>query len=78
MAFIKTNIGFFIGFLFLGAILGSAIGTLVAKLFPSLAIIKANLTGPIGFNLEIINFSLKLNFSAIIGILLGFLIYRKI
>jgi len=78
MAFIKTNIGLLVAIILLGAILGSALGTLVAKMYPTLTIIKKNLTGPIGLNLEIISFNIKLNFSAIMGILIGLLIYRKI
>ena len=78
MTFERGNTGFFIAFILIGAILGSAIGTLLAKLFPSMAFIKNSLTGPIGLKLEIISFSIKLNLSAIVGLIAGILIFRKI
>ncbi len=78
MNYIRGNIGFFLSFILIVAILGSALGTLLARLVPALSIIKDSLTGPIGFNLEIISFNIKINLSAIIGMILGILIYRKI
>lgn len=78
MTFEKENIGFFVVFLILGGILGSAIGTLLAKIFPSISIIKATLTGPLSFNLEIISFSIKLNISSIVGIIAGIIVFRKV
>lgn len=78
MTFEKRNIGFFLIFLILGGILGSAIGTLIVKFFPAVSIIKNNLTEPIGFNVEIISFHIKLNLSAIIGLIVGFIIFRRI
>jgi hypothetical protein len=62
----------------IGAVLGSALGALLVNFFPSLSVIVQNLTGPIGFNVEIISFSLKLNLSAVIGILAGILIFIKV
>jgi hypothetical protein len=35
------------------------------------------LTGPLGLNLEIISFNIKLNLSSIVGLVLGILIFRK-
>ncbi|HDP80679.1 MAG TPA: hypothetical protein ENN21_07540 [Spirochaetes bacterium] len=78
MTFTRGNLGFFIAFLLLGGVLGSALGTLLVKLFPSLAIIHTNLTGPVSFNLEIISFGLRLNLSAIVGMVAGLLIFRKV
>lgn len=78
MSFDRANIGYFIAFLLVGAILGSAIGTLIAGFVPALAIIKKNLTGPIGLNLEIFSFSASLNLSAIIGMIAGFILFRKV
>ena len=78
MTFEKSHTGYFIAFLFVGAILGSAIGRLFAGLIPSAGIIVKNLTGPIGVNLEVISFSIKLNLSAIIGSIAGFFIFRKV
>ena len=78
MTFDRTNTGYFIAFMLIGAILGSAIGTLLTGFFPSLSVITKNLTGPIGFNLQVISFSINLNLSAIVGLVLGILIFRKI
>jgi hypothetical protein len=62
----------------LGAILGSALGTFVVKFFPSLALIKENLTEVMSCSLEIVTFSLNLNISAIIGMIVGIFIFTKI
>jgi len=78
MTFDKSNIGYLVAFMLVGAILGSAVGSLVAGLVPSLSIIQMSLTGPIGFSLEIISFHIRMNLSAIIGLVLGILIFRKV
>ena len=78
MTFEKENIGYLIVFMIIGGVLGSAIGTLLAKLFPSISIIRESLTGPIGFTLEIIRFGINLNLAAIIGLISGILIFRKV
>jgi len=78
MTFERSHIGYFIAFILVGAILGSALGTLAVKYLPGLAVLQSNLTGPIGFNLEIIEFHLRINLSAIIGIVLGVVLFRKV
>ena len=78
MTFEKGNIGFFIAFLIIGGILGSAIGGLLAGIFPAISTIKTNLTGPLGFNLEIISFHINLNLSAIIGMIVGIFVFTKV
>jgi len=78
MTFERAHIGYFIAFMIIGAILGSALGTLLAGMFPSLSVINKNLTGPIGFSLEIISFSIRLNLSAVIGLVAGIIVFRKI
>ena len=78
MVFERTNTGYFIAFIILGAVLGSALGNLIVKFIPALKEITTSLTGPIGFNLEIITFSIRLNFASIAGLILGILIFRKV
>lgn len=78
MTFEKQNIGYLLAFMLVGAILGSALGALVAGLFPVMAVIQKSLTGPIGFNLEIVSFSVRLNLSSIVGLLIGVLVFRKV
>ena len=78
MTFERSHMGYFIAFLVIGAILGSALGTFFAKLFRVLSIIKVKLTEPIGFNLEIISFSSRLNLAALVGLVTGALIFRRI
>lgn len=78
MTFEKQNIGYLLAFMVVGAILGSALGVLVARLFPAMAVIQKSLTGPIGFNLEIVSFSVRLNLSSIAGLLIGVLVFRKV
>lgn len=78
MDFERGNIGYFIAFMIIGGILGSAFGTLIAKIFPSLSIVKANLTAPLGFSLEIISFSIRLNIAAILGIVVGIIVFKRV
>jgi archaellum component FlaG (FlaF/FlaG flagellin family) len=78
MTFAKGNLGFFLAFLLIGGILGSALGTLVVRLVPALQVINTGLTGPISLNLEIISFGVRLNLSAIAGMVVGVLIFRKV
>lgn len=78
MTFDRGNTGFFLIFLIIGGILGSAGGTLLTGLFPVLSIIKQNLTGPVGFNIEIISIHININLSAITGMIAGILIFRKV
>jgi len=78
MTFAKANLGFFLAFLLIGGILGSALGTLVVRVFPALQVINASLTGPISLNLEIVSFGVKLNLSAIVGMIVGVLIFRRV
>jgi archaellum component FlaG (FlaF/FlaG flagellin family) len=78
MTFAKGNLGFFLAFLLIGGILGSALGTLVVRLVPALQAINTGLTGPISLNLEIISFGVRLNLSAIAGMVVGVLIFRKV
>jgi hypothetical protein len=78
MTFSRGNLGFFLVFLLIGGVLGAALGTLLAKLVPSIAIINASLTGPISLNLEILSLGVKLNLSSIVGMVIGFLIFRKV
>ncbi len=78
MIFAKGNLGFFLAFLLIGGVLGSALGTLVVRLLPALQVINTSLTGPISLNLEIISFGVRLNLSAIAGMIVGVLIFRKV
>jgi hypothetical protein len=78
MTFEKNNIIYLIAFMMVGAILGSALGTFIAGLVPSLAVIQKSLTGPIGFSLEIISINITLNLSSIIGLIIGVLVFRKV
>lgn len=78
MVFERSNLGYFFAFMIIGAILGSALGSLIVKFAPNLKIITESLTGPIGFNLEIISLSFKLNFASVIGLILGIVIFRKV
>ena len=78
MVFERANTGYFIAFIILGAVLGSALGNLIVKFIPALKEITTSLTGPIGFNLEIITFSIRLNFASIAGLILGIFIFRKV
>jgi hypothetical protein len=78
MSFDRTNIWYFWAFIIVGSVLGSALGALLVHVFPALSILTMNLTGAVGFNLEIISFSLKINLSAIVGLVVGVLLFRKI
>lgn len=78
MTFSREHIGYFIGFVILGGILGIAVGSFLVKLAPSLAIINASLTKPIGFDLELISFYFRFNISAIVGMIVGVLVFKWI
>ena len=78
MTFDRNNLGYLLTFMLVGAILGSALGTLIAGYVPALSVIQKSLTGPIGFNLEIISFNIRINLSSIIGLVLGVVIFRRI
>lgn len=77
MTFEKQNTVYFLAFIIIGGVLGSAIGTFLTNIFPSIAIITKSLTGPLGFNIEIIRFQINLNISAIAGIVTGIIIFIK-
>lgn len=78
MVFERSNTVYFFAFMIIGAILGSALGTLIVKFAPAFKVITESLTGPIGFNLEIISLSFKLNLASLTGLVLGIVIFRKV
>lgn len=78
MTFSRDHIGYFLGFVILGGILGIAIGSFIVKLAPSLAVINAPLTRPVGFDLNLISFYIRFNISAIVGMIAGVLLFKWI
>lgn len=78
MTFEKRNIGFFLAFIIIGAVLGSALGKLFAEIAPALSILNKNLTGPVGFNLEVISFHINLTLAAIVGLIIAFIMFLKL
>ena len=78
MTFQRTTIGYLIAFMLVGAVLGSALGTLLVRFFPGAQVIQKSLTGPLGLNLEIISFSFKINLASIAGLFLGLAVFRKV
>ncbi|MBN1501421.1 MAG: hypothetical protein JW982_14770 [Spirochaetes bacterium] len=78
MTFERSNFGFFITFLIVGAFLGYALGTLIVSIIPAARIITMNLTDAASFDLNVISVTIRLSISAIIGCIAGFLIYLKI
>ncbi len=78
MTFEKSNLGFFIVFLIVGAVLGHALGSLIVSMFPAAKVITVNLTEAVSFDINVVFVKLRLSISAIIGCIAGFLIYIKI
>ena len=78
MTFERGHIGFFVAFIIIGAILGTVIGVFLTGIFPGLSPLIKNLTGPIGFNLEVISFHINLSLSAIIGTIAGIMLFIKV
>lgn len=78
MTFERGHFGFFIAFTIIGAILGSAAGIFLAGIVPVLSPLNKNLTGPIGINLEVISLYLKISPAAIIGLITGIIIFKRI
>jgi hypothetical protein len=77
MTFERGNTGYFLAFIIIGGILGSALGTLAVRLLPSLSVLTQNLTSAIGFNIEILSISLRVNIAAIVGMGIGFFLFKK-
>jgi len=77
MTFERGNTGYFLAFIIIGGILGSALGTLAVRLLPSLSVLTQNLTSAIGFNIEILSISLRINIAAIVGMGIGFFLFKK-
>ncbi len=78
MTFEKSNFGYFLAFMLVGALLGAALGSLLVSVVPGLSVITRNLTGPLGIQLEIITFQVRLNLSAIAGLVAGIILFRKV
>jgi hypothetical protein len=78
MTFTRDHIAFFIGFVILGGILGIAVGSFMVKLAPSLSILTAPLTKPIGFDGELISVYVRLNIAAVAGLIAGIVLFRWI
>lgn len=78
MTFSRDNIGYFIGFVIIGGILGIAVGSFLAKLAPSLALVNAPLTKPIGFDIELVSLYIRFNISAIVGMIAGVVLFKWI
>ncbi len=78
MTFSRDHIAFFIGFVILGGILGIAVGSFMVKLAPSLSILTAPLTKPIGFDCELISVYVRLNIAAVVGMIAGIVLFRWI
>jgi len=78
MTFTRDHITFFIGFVILGGILGIAVGSFMVKLAPSLSILTAPLTKPIGFDCELISVYIRLNIAAVAGMIAGIVLFRWI
>jgi hypothetical protein len=78
MTFERTNMGWFIAFVLIGGIIGAALGAFIVKLVPALAVITSDLTGPVGINLQMLQIAVRLNVSAIAGIIAGIFIFWKI
>ncbi len=74
----KRNIGYLAAFLFVGAILGYALGSLVASYYPVLAIVKKNLVGPLDLDLGVFRIGVRLNLSSIVGFIAGALVFWKV
>ncbi len=74
----KRNIGYLAAFLIVGAILGYALGSLLASYYPVLAIVKKNLVGPFDLDLGVFRIGVRLNLSSIVGFVAGALVFWKV
>ncbi|MBN2433930.1 MAG: hypothetical protein JXK07_01540 [Spirochaetes bacterium] len=77
MRFAKENTFYLILFIIVGALLGGALGTLLAEIHPALVFLKKNLTGFIGVNLDFIRLEVSLSLSSLLGIVSGIVIFAK-
>jgi len=68
VVFGKGNLGFFIAFVLIGGILGTALGSLFASLVPALAVLKTNLVPNAAVDLVVMSVSFNINPLTIAGI----------
>jgi len=78
VVFGKGNLGFFIAFVLIGGILGTALGSLFASLVPALAILKTNLVPNAAVDLVVMSVSFNINPLTIAGMCLGIFFFIKI
>ncbi len=76
MRFAKENTGYFVLFIFIGALLCAALGVFLAELIPSLSIIKKSLISG-GFDIGFLEIRLRISLMSIIGAVAGAVIFAK-
>lgn len=78
MTLSKKNIKHLIGFLFLGVCIGTIswfiIEAIVRLFYPAFSLS----TGKIGFDLQVLSIYLNLNVGTLYGLLIGYIIFKKI
>ena len=78
MVFSKANFSYFIAFLLVGGILGTAIGVFLGSSFPALTILKQNVISSACFDLVVISISFNINPITIVGIISGIVLFYKV
>jgi hypothetical protein len=77
MKLTKKNSGHFIALLLLGLIVGTLCWELLARIASSFDTDIAFDIGPVGFDVLVLQFYIKINPGSLIGIITGVLLFRK-
>lgn len=77
MKFNKKNLGHLVLLLIMGLVIGTLAWELIAKILESFSIDAAFAIGPVGFDINVLVFYIKINPGSVIGIITGILLFRR-
>lgn len=77
MKLVKKHVGAFLLLIFLGMVIGTLAWFLVERIFAQAGLPFSLETGPIGFDIGLISFYLKINPGSFLGAVGGVLLFRS-
>jgi len=78
MVFGRGNLGWFIAFVLIGAVLGTALGGLAGTLTPKLAVLGRNIVPSMGVNLVFMSVQFNINPLTLLGMVGGIFAFIKV
>jgi len=78
MKFNKKNTRHLILLIFMGLLIGTLAWELFAKIMESFSLNVSLAIGPVGFDIGVLVFYIKINPGSVIGILAGILLFRRL